>query len=109
MDNYVQEWLKRSLNFANFVASQESRPECCGLVLSALLIIPIQRVPRSVLLDSLYEFLGLKPLITHADINCSCRRSLNIQSEHIQTLKDSVVRLLYFRGKQNSTEMIPVL
>ena len=94
---YIQEWLKRSLDFASFVASQESRPECCGLVLSALLIIPIQRVPRLMLLFHCMRFLGLKLLITHADINCSCRRSLNIQSEHIQTLKGSVVRLLHFR------------
>ena len=59
----VQEWLKHSLDFASFVASQESRPECCGLVLSSLLILPIQRVPRSVF-AYFTELIDLKLLIT---------------------------------------------
>ncbi len=46
-----QEWLKRNPDFAHFIASQEARPECCGLTLPALLITPIQRTPRSAIMN----------------------------------------------------------
>ena len=41
-----QDWMKRSADLTHFVTSQESRPECCGLSLPALLITPVQRIPR---------------------------------------------------------------
>ena len=41
-----QKWLKRDTGFAGFIETQESRPECCYLKLPALLITPIQRIPR---------------------------------------------------------------
>ena len=42
----LQEWKKRNVDFANFKEAQEAKPECNGLELSSLLIVPIQRIPR---------------------------------------------------------------
>ena len=42
----LQEWEKKSVEFANFKKAQEMRDECKGLNLGALLITPVQRVPR---------------------------------------------------------------
>lgn len=42
----IQEWEKKSVEFATFKKSQEMRDECKGLNLAALLITPVQRVPR---------------------------------------------------------------
>lgn len=41
-----QDWLRSSSEFHRFISVQESRPECRGLVLSSLLITPVQRIPR---------------------------------------------------------------
>lgn len=43
---FSQEWEKRSVEFATFKKAQEMRAECKGLNLAALLITPVQRVPR---------------------------------------------------------------
>lgn len=48
------EWEKKSSEFATFKKAQEMRIECKGLNLGALLITPVQRVPRyKLLLESL--------------------------------------------------------
>lgn len=50
----LQEWEKKSVEFATFKKTQEMRAECKGLNLAALLITPVQRVPRyKLLLESL--------------------------------------------------------
>ncbi|KAJ7390472.1 Rho guanyl-nucleotide exchange factor [Desmophyllum pertusum] len=50
----LQEWEKKSVEFATFKKAQEMRDECKGLNLAALLITPVQRVPRyKLLLESL--------------------------------------------------------
>jgi len=50
----LQEWEKKSNEFATFKKAQETREECKGLNLGALLITPVQRVPRyKLLLESL--------------------------------------------------------
>ncbi|XP_078346443.1 rho guanine nucleotide exchange factor 39-like [Oculina patagonica] len=50
----LQEWEKKSVEFATFKKAQEARAECKGLNLAALLITPVQRVPRyKLLLESL--------------------------------------------------------
>ena len=43
---FCQEWEKKSSEFATFKKAQEMRIECKGLNLGALLITPVQRVPR---------------------------------------------------------------
>ena len=43
---FFQEWEKKSVEFATFKKSQEMHAECKGLNLAALLITPVQRVPR---------------------------------------------------------------
>jgi len=42
----VQENLQKNEKFAVFVAEQEERAEVNGLKLGALLITPVQRIPR---------------------------------------------------------------
>lgn len=50
----LQEWEKKSEEFVNFKKAQEMHEECKGLNLGALLITPVQRVPRyKLLLESL--------------------------------------------------------
>lgn len=50
----LQDWEKKSVEFANFKKGQEMHEECKGLNLGALLITPVQRVPRyKLLLESL--------------------------------------------------------
>lgn len=50
----LQEWEKKSTEFSTFKKAQEMREECKGLNLGALLITPVQRVPRyKLLLESL--------------------------------------------------------
>ncbi|KAH9519224.1 putative protein tag-52 [Bulinus truncatus] len=44
--NTLQEWQNKSPDFASFVSRQEDRPEVMGLKLNALLITPVQRIPR---------------------------------------------------------------
>ena len=41
-----QEWMQKSNEFAQFIQTQESRPEVMGLKINALLITPVQRIPR---------------------------------------------------------------
>ena len=43
---FLQEWEKKNNEFATFKKAQETRAECKGLNLGALLITPVQRVPR---------------------------------------------------------------
>ena len=42
----TQKWMKQNNEFHLFVKAQEARPECCHLTLAALLLTPIQRIPR---------------------------------------------------------------
>jgi hypothetical protein len=42
---YIQESLKDE-KFAEFIRDQEDRPEVMGLKVGALLITPVQRIPR---------------------------------------------------------------
>lgn len=50
----LQEWLQKSSEFADFIQKQESLSDVNGLKLNALLITPVQRVPRyKLLLDDL--------------------------------------------------------
>lgn len=44
----IQASLKHNHKFARFIASQESKPECNKLTLTALLLTPVQRIPRCV-------------------------------------------------------------
>ncbi|XP_052802295.1 rho guanine nucleotide exchange factor 39-like isoform X2 [Mya arenaria] len=54
--NTLQENLQKNEKFATFVAEQEERPEVNGLKLGALLITPVQRIPRyKLLLEDLLE------------------------------------------------------
>ncbi|KAL8563722.1 hypothetical protein ACOMHN_063490 [Nucella lapillus] len=46
----LQEWMQKSAEFAEFIQTQESRPDVMGLKINALLITPVQRVPRYKLL-----------------------------------------------------------
>lgn len=43
---YLQENLQKNDKFAEFVEKQEDRPELMGLKIGALLITPVQRIPR---------------------------------------------------------------
>lgn len=43
---FLKEWEKKNNEFATFKKAQEMRAECKGLNLGALLITPVQRVPR---------------------------------------------------------------
>ncbi|KAK3745860.1 hypothetical protein QZH41_013216 [Actinostola sp. cb2023] len=52
--NTLQEWEKKSPEFAEFITRQEALGDCKGLTLRSLLITPVQRVPRyKLLLESL--------------------------------------------------------
>ncbi|XP_070199938.1 rho guanine nucleotide exchange factor 39-like [Littorina saxatilis] len=52
----LQEWTQKSSEFAEFIQTQEARPELMGLKINALLITPVQRVPRyKLLLENLLE------------------------------------------------------
>ena len=64
----IQNHLKQESDFSNFVRSTESRPECCGLRLSSLLITPVQRVPRSVAHSHTRAFIYIQAL-THKHIH----------------------------------------
>ncbi|XP_062512581.1 FYVE, RhoGEF and PH domain-containing protein 6-like [Corticium candelabrum] len=51
------EWTQRSSKFDGFKRAQECRPECSGLSLLSLLIMPVQRVPRyKLLLEELLKY-----------------------------------------------------
>ncbi|EDO32496.1 predicted protein, partial [Nematostella vectensis] len=45
----LQEWEKKSPEFSAFITRQEALEECQGLNIRALLITPVQRVPRYVI------------------------------------------------------------
>lgn len=52
----LQEWLQKSSEFKDFIRTQEERPDVQGLKLNALLITPVQRIPRyKLLLEDLLE------------------------------------------------------
>ncbi|XP_069133251.1 rho guanine nucleotide exchange factor 39-like [Argopecten irradians] len=52
----LQEWMQKSPDFAQFIHTQEDKPEVKGLKINALLITPVQRVPRyKLLLEDLME------------------------------------------------------
>ncbi|OWF53014.1 Rho guanine nucleotide exchange factor 39 [Mizuhopecten yessoensis] len=52
----LQEWMQKSPEFAQFIHTQEEKPEVKGLKINALLITPVQRVPRyKLLLEDLME------------------------------------------------------
>ncbi|XP_033646095.1 rho guanine nucleotide exchange factor 39-like [Asterias rubens] len=55
----LQEWERKRASFVQFLREQESKPECTSLSLHALLITPIQRIPRYKLL--LEELLNNTP------------------------------------------------
>ncbi|XP_061174840.1 rho guanine nucleotide exchange factor 39-like [Saccostrea echinata] len=52
----LQEWRQKSPGFNEFIQKQEERPDMMGLKVNALLITPVQRVPRyKLLLEDLLE------------------------------------------------------
>ncbi|XP_059166523.1 rho guanine nucleotide exchange factor 39-like [Physella acuta] len=54
--NTLHEWQIKSQEFSSFIARQEDRPEVKGLKLNALLITPVQRIPRyKMLLEELLK------------------------------------------------------
>ena len=56
-----QEWMQKSSEFAQFIQTQESRPEVMGLKINALLITPVQRIPRwGVQSDQVFEMKVLR-------------------------------------------------
>lgn len=57
----LQEWLRKSQEFAEFIKTAEARPEVKGLKFNALLITPVQRIPR-------YKLL-LEDLLQHTPID----------------------------------------
>jgi hypothetical protein len=42
----LKDWERKSPEFVSFITRQEAKDECRGLNLRALLITPVQRVPR---------------------------------------------------------------
>ena len=46
LDSIWQEWRQKSSGFNEFIQNQEERPDMMGLKVNALLITPVQRVPR---------------------------------------------------------------
>ncbi|XP_022083812.1 rho guanine nucleotide exchange factor 39-like [Acanthaster planci] len=55
----LQDWEHKRAAFVQFLREQEAKPECASLTLHALLITPIQRIPRYKLL--LEELLSCTP------------------------------------------------
>ncbi|XP_041366523.1 rho guanine nucleotide exchange factor 39-like [Gigantopelta aegis] len=52
----LQEWKQKKPEFSDYIKTQEARPEVQGLTLNALLITPVQRIPRyKLLLEGLLE------------------------------------------------------
>ncbi|XP_018567136.1 FYVE, RhoGEF and PH domain-containing protein 3 [Anoplophora glabripennis] len=92
--------------FANFIENQETRPEIQNK-LSALLITPIQRVPRyKLLLTNLYNL--TKPSEEGFDVLSDCLHKIEEVAEHINNLvedQEIMQRLLEFqrclRGEPN--------
>ncbi|XP_023023743.2 rho guanine nucleotide exchange factor 4 [Leptinotarsa decemlineata] len=101
----------RSLNpqFAKFVESQESRPEVQNK-LSALLITPIQRVPRyKLLLTQLHRL--TKPTEKDYDNLTECLEKINDAADHINKIvedQENMQRLLELQRFLRSGEPIIV-
>ncbi|XP_064601200.1 rho guanine nucleotide exchange factor 39-like [Liolophura sinensis] len=83
----LQDWHQRSSVFSDFISMQEQRPEVKGLKLNALLITPVQRVPRyQMLLEDLLEHTSRD----HHDYNNLCEATKKIKevawhiNEHIR-------------------------
>lgn len=54
--NLLQEWRQKSSGFHEFIQNQEEKADMMGLKINALLITPVQRVPRyKLLLEDLLE------------------------------------------------------
>ncbi|KAK3103494.1 hypothetical protein FSP39_019615 [Pinctada imbricata] len=52
----LQEWMQKSTDFTEFIRQQEDREDMMGLKVNALLITPVQRIPRyKLLLEDLLE------------------------------------------------------
>ena len=43
---YFKENIQKNADFVKFIHEQEEKPELMGLKLNALLITPVQRIPR---------------------------------------------------------------
>ncbi|XP_036363182.1 rho guanine nucleotide exchange factor 39-like isoform X1 [Octopus sinensis] len=82
-----QEWLQKSSEFAEFIQNQEARPEVMGLKFNALLITPVQRVPRyKLLLEDLLEHTPTSHYDYH-DLQEAAKEICNIAfhiNEHIR-------------------------
>jgi hypothetical protein len=85
----VGEWSKRSKGFARFKQAQAQRPECHGVGLEALLLAPIQRLPRyKLLLEKLLDVTGagdpllreLQPLV-EAILHVNDHVNLSVKSQ----------------------------
>ncbi|GFS01735.1 rho guanine nucleotide exchange factor [Elysia marginata] len=91
--NTLQEWQSKSAEFSKFISKQEDLPPVMGLKLPALLIAPVQRIPRyKLLLEELlhstpqehYDYTKLKEATTMIEeiathINEHIRQNENFQ------------------------------
>ncbi|XP_019855957.1 PREDICTED: rho guanine nucleotide exchange factor 39-like isoform X2 [Amphimedon queenslandica] len=94
----LEKCLKSDQRFNDFILTQESRPECNYLNLSALLIVPVQRIPRyKLLLDDLLKHTK-QTHIEYTKIN-SAVQQISAVASYINE---------YIRFHQNQQKMIQV-
>jgi hypothetical protein len=76
--HFSQEWLQKSSEFKDFIRTQEDRPDVQGLKLNALLITPVQRIPRS----NYFLFIAQKLAIVYCLLSCLVQRLLKVKYSH---------------------------
>ncbi|XP_038049889.1 rho guanine nucleotide exchange factor 39-like [Patiria miniata] len=92
----LQDWERKRAAFVQFLREQEGKPECANLTLHALLITPIQRIPR-------YKLL-LEELLSSTDEN----------HEEYEQLQEAAARMTevtygineYIREHENFQKML---
>ncbi|BFZ15885.1 hypothetical protein BsWGS_18924 [Bradybaena similaris] len=94
----LQEWQNKSAEFARFVSRQEDRPEVKGLKLNALLITPIQRIPR-------YKML-LEELLNHTPVEHHDYHKLKEATEKIGEIASHINE--HVRQNENFIKMLAI-
>ncbi|XP_071492691.1 rho guanine nucleotide exchange factor 39-like [Diadema antillarum] len=94
----LQEWESKTSDFNRFLREQESKPECRSLSLHALLITPIQRVPR-------YKLL-LKQLLDHTQQSHTDYEKLKDALNNISMVTQGINE--YIREHENFQKMLDI-
>lgn len=94
----LHKWTKQNNEFHLFVKAQEARPECCRLTLAALLLAPIQRIPR-------YKLL-LEKLLKHTKDTHPDYARLSAATEQLEAIGTHINE--YIRQHENFHKMLSI-